>query len=756
MNRLPGVSHLVFAWILSFQAIKGADFSLYSESLENGAANWSWASVNLANSQPIHSGTKSIAVTVDAWEALYLHFALPTGRSFTNLTFWIHGGTAGGQLLNVQATLNGAAQTAVALTPLAANTWQEVRLTLSALGVANRADFDGLWISDRSGGTQPIFFVDDIRLLEGASAPVEVTSLFVDAAANARTISDLIYGMNFATAAQLEELNVPLNRSGGNPESRYNWKQNAHNRGMDWYFQSLGDGSSIPGASADEFIQDTKAGGAEPMITVPMIGWVAKLGPGRQRLSSFSISKYGQQTDRDSQWFPDAGNGILLSGAFVTNNDPNDASVLVDVAFQREWIQHLTNRWGRSSNGGVRYYILDNEHGLWHSTHRDVYPQGVRMQEILDKSVAHARAIKEVDAAALVVGPEEWGWSGYLYSGYDQWYGAKFGWGNLPDRAAHGGMDYLPWYLKEMKAASLAANQRLLDIFSVHFYPQSGEFSANVSSGTQLKRNRSTRGLWDTNYVDESWIATQVKLIPRLRQWADQYYFPGTPIALTEYSWGADEHINGATAQADLLGIFGREGLDMANRWVTPPTGSPTYRAIKLYRNYDGNRSTFGNVSVKATTPDPDKVAAFAARRTADGALTIMTINKQPGIAAPFTMTITNHSAAVAEVWELSGTNAIVRKADLPLSGNILSNSLPAQSITLFVLKSATPKLELQRKTSGVQMRLMGQPGASYVLEKSSNLVNWSGMETNSMSASQWERTLDFEDVHMFYRARTL
>ena len=94
----------------------------------------------------------------------------------------------------------------------------------------------------------------------------------------------------------------------------------------------------------------------------------------------------------------------------------------------------------------------------------------------------------------------------------------------------------------------------------------------------QLRRNRSTRSLWDPNYVDETWINDRVQLIPRLKNWVDTYY-PGTTIGITEYNWGAENHINGATAQADIFGIFGREGLDMAARWTTPAsTRRPTRR----------------------------------------------------------------------------------------------------------------------------------------------------------------------------------
>ena len=105
-------------------------------------------------------------------------------------------------------------------------------------------------------------------------------------------------------------------------------------------------------------------------------------------------------------------------------------------------------------------------------------------------------------------------------------------------------------------------------------------------------------------------------------------YYPGTQIGITEYNWGAENHINGATTQADIFGIFGREGLDMGARWTTPAASTPTYKAMKMYRNYDGNKSTFGETSVAATAPNPDKVSAFAALRSTDGALTVMVINK--------------------------------------------------------------------------------------------------------------------------------
>jgi hypothetical protein len=518
---------------------------------------------------------------------------------------------------------------------------------------------------------------------EAQSAIVTIT---IDAAANVHPINPNVYGLAYGSAADLADLNVPLNRYGGNNASRYNWQQNADNRGNDWYYESIADSSSTAGERGDTFFSTTRSAGAQPMLTIPTIEWIARVGGGRTKLASFSIAKYGAQSGNDSQWFPDAGNGVQTNGQFVTGNDPNDANVPSNSTIQQAWVQHLIGRWGTNAAGGVRYYILDNEPSIWHSTHRDVRPLAPTMDEIRDKVIDFAGKIKTVDPTALVAGPEEWGWSGYFYSGYDQQYGSLHGWGTLPDRNNHGGADYLPWLLGALKQNQNATGTRLLDIFTVHYYPQGGEFSDDVSSAMQLRRNRSTRSLWDPSYVDETWINDRVQLIPRLRGWVNANY-PGTATGITEYNWGAEGHINGATTQADVLGIFGREQLDLATRWTTPTSSTPTYKAIKMYRNYDGQKSAFGETSVAAAAPDPDNLSAFAARRSSDGALTVIVVNKTLSGTTPVSINLANFQpASVTKAWQLSSTNSIAQLPDIALNGTALAATLPAQSVTIFVI----------------------------------------------------------------------
>ncbi|HWW03279.1 MAG TPA: glycoside hydrolase family 44 protein [Candidatus Acidoferrum sp.] len=750
-------------WLLSLQLLVGSllplfaqsDQPVYTDSLQNGWANWSWATVNLNNSSPVYSGTSSISITCTNYQALYLHHTVFDSTPYTNLTFWINGGASGGQPLQVQATTNQVALTNhYTIVPPSPNTWQLVTVPLSTLGVAGVPTMDGFWIQSTTSSQLTPFYVDDITLVAGTTPPVTNTpvSINVDAQLNRHPISPLIYGVAFAgSSTQLSDLNSPIHRSGGNSETSYNWQLNAHNHAADWYFESIDDGSATPAASADSFVSTSKTGGAEPMLTIPMIGWVPKLGPSRGKLASYSIAKYGPQTGNDAAYFADAGNGISSTNGNkpITWNDPNDANFATNSTFQQVFVQHLTNRWGLSTNGGVRYYLMDNEHSLWQSTHLDVHPVGPTMQEIRDKIFDYAAKVKGIDPSALVAGPEEWGWSGYFYSGYDQQYGSQHGWSYLPDRAANGGMDYMPWLLSQLYQRATNTNQRLLDYFTLHCYPQSGEFSqTDVSTAMQLLRNRSTRQFWDTNYVDASWINSVVMLIPRMKNWVATYY-PGTKIGITEYNWGAEGYINGATAQADLYGIFGREGLDLATRWTTPGPSTPTYKAMKMYRNYDGSDSGFGDTSVNAGGPNPDNLSTFAALRSSDGALTLMVINKQLGVSATAAITVTNRSLSGAgQVWQLTSANAITRLSDITFTGNRFTNTVPPQSITLFVLPAgaAPPPPALRpgslSRTNTFDLWLDGTSGQRYVLQSTTDLRSWTPVATNILSGSSWHIVL--------------
>jgi hypothetical protein len=677
------------------QASPQATFVIYDNALAAGWANWSWAAtINLNNTSPVHGGTHSIAVTyTGAWGALYLHAdpAVSTG-GYETLRFWVHGGSSGARQLRVVANEN---TDGVYAFSTVANTWTQIDVPLSTLG--SPTELTDLYWQDTTGGAQPVFYLDDIQLIGSGVPPTAVPpgvgpALNVDAQADRHPISPYIYGMNFTDEALADELDLPVRRWGGNSTTRYNWQLNVHNTGSDWYYENIPDDNAGPlpgGSAANQFVDQDRRTGTKTILTMPLLGWTPKARTnGHPFDCGFKVSRYGAQQSVDP-WDTDCGNGVSTNGSDITGNDPADTSLAITTTYVISWINHLKTRYDTAANGGVLFYNLDNEPMLWNSTHRDVHPHPTTYNEMRDKTTAYAAAIKQADPSAKTLGPVLWGWCAYFFSALDNCSSSG------ADYQAHGNVAFTPWYLQQMSAYEQAHGVRLLDYLDLHYYPQANgvSLSGAGSAATQALRLRSTRSLWDPTYVDESWIGGMgwqsgiVKLIPRMKQWVTDNY-TGTKLAITEYNWGALDHINGAVTQADVLGIFGREGVDLATLWGPPEINQPGAYAFRMYRNYDGQHHTFGETSVRATSADQSKVAVYAAQRSSDNALTIMVINKSLTQTLTSSITLTSTETitwAAVYRYGAANLNAIVRQSDQIISGSTFSVTLPAQSITLLV-----------------------------------------------------------------------
>jgi hypothetical protein len=155
--------------------------------------------------------------------------------------------------------------------------------------------------------------------------------------------------------------------------------------------------------------------------------------------------------------------------------------------------------------------------------------------------------------------------------------------------------------------------------------------------------------------------------------------------------------MNGALAEADVLGIFGREGLDLATMWGPPASTDAVAYAFRIYRNYDGQGSAYGETWVRSTSGDTgntgqDSLAIYGAQRASDSALTLVVLNKTAGDLSS-TVTLTGFTpSGTVQVWRYGPANlaAVVREADATPSGSTLAATFPANSITLLVVSSAT------------------------------------------------------------------
>ena len=300
-----------------------------------------------------------------------------------------------------------------------------------------------------------------------------------------------------------------------------------------------------------------------------------------------------------------------------------------------------------------------------------------------------AQAGKAADPTALIVGPVSLKWPGMLF---------LQNWNNLTDYRAHGNTYWFPYYLQQMQQFERQNGYRLLDVLDVHAYMSyTPLLSGSVGNAAmETLRMTSTRGLWDPNYFppgggyqDASGTEQAPQWVPRMRQWvADNY--PGTKIAITEYGWGATDSITGAIAQADVLGIFGREQLDYGTLWGTPNPTDPGAFAFKIFLNYDGNGGQFGGTSVSATSDNPDTLSIFAAERY-DSALTVLVLNKTTTDLADTISLASFAPAGTAQVWQYSQSNlgAIARKPDIGVASSGLSVTFPKYSMTLLVIPQA-------------------------------------------------------------------
>ena len=172
----------------------------------------------------------------------------------------------------------------------------------------------------------------------------------------------------------------------------------------------------------------------------------------------------------------------------------------------------------------------------------------------------------------------------------------------------------------------------LLDSFDIHFYTQ-GQNAADCLAmprmfwDPNLGQQYTASQLWDiyNGYYPDGqgfftdWYPPQV--IPRvltahrhrLRPPASRS--PG--FSISEYNFGCETTIAGGVAEADGLGIFGREGLYASTVWpLQSLTGNYLPPAFDLYRNYDGNGSTVGDLAAAATTSDAVNTSVYAFTHT--------------------------------------------------------------------------------------------------------------------------------------------
>ena len=253
-----------------------------------------------------------------------------------------------------------------------------------------------------------------------------------------------------------------------------------------------------------------------------------------------------------------------------------------------------------------------------------------------------------------------------------------------------------------MSQASTTAGKRLLDVLDLHWYSEATGGGLRVTSGgssnldCNLARIQAPRTLWDPTYLENSWIGqwfpTYLPLIPRIQQSINTYY-PGTKLSFSEFNYGGDTDISGGIALADALGIFGKYGVYLGTYWEGDSPANYATAAYQLYRNYDGNNSTFGNTEVGATTSDIENSSVYASIVGSDDSqLHLIVINKNYNYPGTFNFTITgSRNYTSATVWGYNQSSSTITQMTgvSSISGNSFTYTIPALTVCHFIFSSS-------------------------------------------------------------------
>lgn len=535
---------------------------------------------------------------------------------------------------------------------------------------------------------------------------------------NVKAISPWIYGSNSTNIT-----NRTFDRSGGNRMTGYNWENNASNAGSDWYHHSdyglsNNNANAPPGTAVRGMIQNAGTAGRASLVTVPMAGYVAADGNGTVDETEVAPSPRWKKVEaKKSTIYP----GSSLS----VTPDKTDGYVFTDEFVN--WAEDF------KQDGQQVWYSLDNEPGLWGEalpvgwqsgvepnpccnpangtnpsaggrTHPLIHPYAPTFTEMRDKSIAHATAIKDVNPNALVFGGVGYGWNEFTTM-----QGAP---GALTSPIHPGGdqsgeMHYNEYLLQQVRNEEIAQGRKLMDVLDLHWYPEAQGGGVRItdnnnSSAVVAARVQAPRSLWDPTYTETSWISQwgtwtgspgnpgPIKLLPRVQRDVDDFN-PGTKIAITEYNYGGGSHISGAVAQADVLGIFGREGVFAASLWELDGGTSFINAAFNMYRNFDGAGGQFGDTSIDADTSNIANSSVYASLDSSDPNRMIVVAINRTGTAQTTGIAVTHDRVFDhAEVYRLtSSSTTISHQADIQLDLlNAFQLSMPAYSVTTMVLVS--------------------------------------------------------------------
>ncbi len=511
-------------------------------------------------------------------------------------------------------------------------------------------------------------------------------SISVDPNKDKIKISPYIFGMN--VKGDMSGISPTVIKQTGSELSTYNWETNYSNPGAEGF--NANDVSLIknypsskwssPALYTDSLYSRSLMDGINVrLVTLQMMGYVAKDSMGI--VSDDELSK-------NTRWCTVSFN---KNDTYSNQPDTDDDVVYID-----EYVSYLVNRYGLAAEGGINGYFLDTDPDLWASRFSVLGLDQITPDELINRSEQLSLAVKTIDNKAFVFGPSLSGLQGCInLNNPDAW-----------DEKMHSGKEYfwfIDYYLSEMKRVSEENQIRLLDVLDIHYYTEAmTPVGTSVLTGDDpycnAYRMQAVKTLWDPEFTENSITVLYNKqftpLIPTL-QASIRTNYPGTRLSFSEYDFGGGSNISGAIAQTDVLGTFAKENVYLA--CLSPVLGDyKDYKfqksAIRLYTDYDGQGSSFGDTMVYAENNGDNTSSVFAAiDEDKPEKLRIILTNKNMVNQKHFDISINSDSYIyeLSQAYTIDKGNAEIIEADLEMfknENNTLSFDADTTSIYMLVL----------------------------------------------------------------------
>jgi hypothetical protein len=156
---------------------------VFDNQLNPGFKSYSWGTHSLKEEQTVRSAVYSMMLQPSSSSALYLYKERIIRTSeYTTLEFWVNGGTAGGQQLDLILQSGGEPVLTLDLNQYVRNgsiqpqQWEKITIPLSQLPIPN-AIFDGFLFKGRGTQQQGRVYLDDMVLTKEVYAQPQMSSI---------------------------------------------------------------------------------------------------------------------------------------------------------------------------------------------------------------------------------------------------------------------------------------------------------------------------------------------------------------------------------------------------------------------------------------------------------------------------------------------------------------------------------------------------------------------------------------------------